>query len=88
MTRRSVRPRVDLQGSETPPGIRSRVLRPLVRSILAASPPDPGSAVEMPDPWTSQNDVHRPLEISYSTRDSHIPTAGPVVQRKIERTSD
>ena len=33
------------------------------------------AAVEMPRPWKSQNDFHRRLEISHSTRDSHIPTA-------------
>ena len=33
------------------------------------------TAVEMGRPWKSQNDFHRRLEISHSTRDSHIPTS-------------
>jgi hypothetical protein len=35
----------------------------------------PDTAMEMTRPWTSQNDVHRRLEISHRTRDFHIPTA-------------
>ena len=33
------------------------------------------AAVEMPVPWKSQNDFHRTVEISHSTRDSHISTS-------------
>jgi hypothetical protein len=33
--------------------------------------------VEMTVAWTSQTDVHTPLEISHRPRDSHIPTAAP-----------
>jgi len=33
------------------------------------------TAMEMTRPWKSQNDFHSRLEISHSTRDSHIPTA-------------
>jgi hypothetical protein len=69
----------DLQGSEIPAGIRSRLLRPLARSssptsrhlaVLARH-----TAVEMTRAWKSQNDFHTRLEISHRTRDSHIPTA-------------
>jgi hypothetical protein len=38
--------------------------------------------VDMTRPWKSQNDSHRRLEISHSTRDSHIPTAAPVSRRQ------
>ena len=33
------------------------------------------TAVEMSRPWKSQNDFHRRLEISHTTRDSHISTS-------------
>ena len=36
------------------------------------------AAMEMTRLWKSQNDFHRSLEISHSTRDSHIPTADPL----------
>jgi hypothetical protein len=39
------------------------------------------TAMEMTRPWTSQNDVHRRLEISHRTRDSHIPTAASCLRR-------
>jgi hypothetical protein len=35
----------------------------------------PEEAVEMTRGWKSQNDFHARLEISQSTRDSHIPTS-------------
>jgi hypothetical protein len=31
--------------------------------------------MEMPAPWKPQNGFHSALEISHTTRDSHIPTA-------------
>jgi len=42
------------------------------------------TAVEMTSPWTPQHGVHRDLEISHSTRDSHIPTANPRVSEESE----
>ncbi len=61
------------------PRIRSRVLRPLVRSSSPTpareSARPPKTAVEMTRLWKSQNDFHSRLEISHRTRDSHIPTA-------------
>ena len=44
----------------------------------------PRTAMEMSVPWKSQNDFHRPLEISHRTRDSHISTADP---RCVTRTT-
>ena len=41
----------------------------------AESTGEPNAAVEMSVLWKSQNDFHRTLEISHSTRDSHIPTS-------------
>jgi hypothetical protein len=57
------------------------LLRPLVPSSWhpVAAPAD--TAMEMTRPWTSQNDVHRRLEISHRTRDSHIPTAASCLRR-------
>lgn len=45
--------------------------------IGAGQPP----TVEMTVAWTSQTEVHTPLEISHRPRDSHIPTAAPVFAR-------
>src|SRR5713101_3400352 len=60
------------------PRIRSRVLRPLVRSSSPTQAREsarlPKTAVEMTRLWKSQNDFHSRLEISHRTRDSHIPT--------------
>jgi hypothetical protein len=46
------------------------------------------AAVEMPRPWKSQNDSHRRLEISRSTRDSHIPTAETSVSGETNTTKN
>jgi hypothetical protein len=37
------------------------------------------AAMEMSLLWKSQNDFHRSLEISHTTRDFHIPTADPLL---------
>jgi len=63
MTRRSVR-RVDRPGSGIPPG--DPIAHPATCGTveLGGIAADPRTAVEMPGPWKSQNDFHRPLEIS------------------------
>ena len=38
--------------------------------------------MEMPARWKPQNGFHSALEISHSTRDSHISTAAPCVSRQ------
>jgi hypothetical protein len=38
--------------------------------------------MEMPARWKPQNGFHRALEISHTTRDSHIPTADRCVSHK------
>jgi len=43
------------------------------------------TAMEMALLWKSQNDFHRSLEISHSTRDSHISTADHLGFRSGER---
>ena len=44
------------------------------------------AAMEMPRLWKSQNDFHSRLEISPSTRDSHIPTADPLLLQREEES--
>jgi len=39
-------------------------------------------------PRKSQNDFHRPLEISHSTRDFHIPTAESFSNKKKKNEED
>jgi hypothetical protein len=72
--------------------IRSRVLSHAVQSSLAAatgfSAHTARHGVEMSVPWKSQNDFHRPLEISHSTRDFHIPTAGSFFEEKKKNTGE
>jgi hypothetical protein len=47
------------------------------------------AAVEMTRLWKSQNDSHRRLEISHSTRDSHIPTSRVLLlEEKKKKTKD
>ena len=41
--------------------------------------------VEMASRWTRQNGVHRDVELSPRTRDSHIPTADPSWGRRARR---
>ena len=55
-----------------PPGASSEVELNQIDRVSGATT---DTAVEMPVPWKSQNDFHRPLEISHRTRDSHISTA-------------
>jgi hypothetical protein len=43
--------------------------------------------MEMPAPWKPQNGFHRALEISHSTRDSHISTAGHGLSHKKKKTT-
>ena len=54
--------------------------------LRGRAPPDHGdhgqTAVEMPAPWKPQNGFHSALEISHTTRDSHIPTADHFVSHK------
>ena len=50
------------------------------------SPPSCQTCSAHPGPWKSQNDFHRPVEISHSTRDSHIPTAAPRRSRTGRKT--
>src|SRR5580704_12043097 len=42
----------------------------------------------MSGPWKSQNDFHRPLEISHTTRDFHIPTAAHRLATKTKRQNE
>ena len=44
-------------------------------------PDAPKRAVEMTRSWKSQNDFHIRLEISHTTRDSHIPTSPSFLER-------
>jgi len=49
--------------------------------LVPVAPLTPETAVEMTRPWTAQTDFHRRLEISHSTRDSHISTAASFYRR-------
>jgi hypothetical protein len=51
----------------------------LADARMRISSPPPRTAVEMTRLWKSQNDFHSRLEISHSTRDSHIPTAASLM---------
>src|SRR3990170_5642737 len=44
--------------------------------------------MEMTSLWKPQNGFHRDLEISHRTRDSHIPTADPLLLRKEKTKND
>jgi len=76
---RSLSPRVDRGDSEIPTS--DPIARPGASGTVELNHITPrvgahaGTAAEMSVPWKSQNDFHRPLEISHSTRDSHISTA-------------
>lgn len=87
MTPRSRRDdHTDRGGARPLTPIRSRVLSLPVPSSFAAATgfwrTTPDTVVEMSVPWKSQNDFHRPLEISHRTRDFHIPTAESFSKRK------
>ena len=66
------------------PGASYAVARnPIARDQRAHGKP----AMEMPAPWKPQNGFHTALEISHSTRDSHIPTADHCVSHKKKKTT-
>ena len=44
-------------------------------------------AMEMPALWKPENGFHSALEISHTTRDSHIPTADHCVSHKKKTTT-
>ena len=79
MRRRSDRTEAIGRGSEIP--TTAPIARPAVTGAveLAHSDtpgrPEPMTTMEMTRAWKSQNDFHTRLEISHTTRDSHIPTA-------------
>jgi hypothetical protein len=79
MTRATHSEDVDRGGSQipagdpiAPPGASYAVALNQIDRVIGATT---DTAVEMPVPWKSQHDFHRTLEISHSTRDSHISTA-------------
>jgi hypothetical protein len=57
-------------------------------TLASADRPAVHAAMEMTGLWKSQNDFHRPLEISHKTRDFHIPTADSVVRRPETKDKD
>jgi len=74
------------RGSQIPP--QDAIVAPGACYAVARNPiaRDHGAhgkpAMEMPAPWTPQNGVHSALEISHTTRDSHIPTADHLLSHK------
>jgi len=79
MTGRPGRHRPRSRGSPIPP--QEAIVAPGVSYAVARHPiaRDQGGhgnpAMEMPALWKPQNGFHSTLEISHTTRDSHIPTA-------------
>jgi hypothetical protein len=65
------------------PGASSTVDRDTIPGRTSNN--DGKAAMEMPAPWKPQNGFHSALEISHTTRDSHIPTADHFVSRKKKR---
>ena len=67
------------RGSQIPP--QDAIVAPGASYAVARNPIacDQGAhgkaAMEMPARWKPQNGFHSALEISHTTRDSHIPTA-------------
>ena len=80
-------------GSQMPP--QEAIVAPGASYAVARNPiaRDHGGhrnpAMEMPALWTPQHGVHSALEISHTTRDSHIPTADRVLshKKKTKRTT-
>jgi hypothetical protein len=64
------------------PGASYAVVRnPIARDHGAHEKP----AMEMPALWKPQNGFHSALEISHTTRDSHIPTADHFLSHKTKK---
>jgi hypothetical protein len=80
-------------GSPIPP--QDAIVAPEASYAVARNPiaRDNGAhgkpAMEMPARWKPQNGSHSALEISHTTRDSHIPTADHLWshQKKTKRTT-
>jgi len=90
MIGRSSHHRAFPRGSQIPPqdaivapGASYAVVRnPIARDHGAHGKP----AMEMPALWKPQNGFHSALEISHTTRDSHIPTADHFLSHKKKTT--
>ena len=80
------RPASFLRGSQIPP--QDAIVAPGASStfnrdtIRGRTPRHEQSAMEMSALWKPQNGFHSTLEISHSTRDSHISTAAPCVSQQ------
>jgi hypothetical protein len=86
MIGRSIHHRSCPRGSQIPP--QDAIVAPAASYAVAHHPIacDQGAhgkaAMEMPALWKPQNGFHSALEISHTTRDSHIPTADHFLSHK------